>query len=314
MPDTVISTFYRFTPVADAETFRRCALAEMRMRNVRGSILLAREGINGSIAGAREAVDAFLHWLRAQPGMAHLECKESRADFVPFKRAKVKWKKEIVALGAGGIDARGGEYVAPQDWNARIAAHDTLLLDVRNQYEIDIGGFAGAVNPRTENFREFPEFAERELRAHADKTIAMYCTGGIRCEKAAAYLKSRGFARVLQLHGGILNYLARAADTSKWRGECFVFDERVSVDRNLKRGAYAQCHACRRPLSVDAQRSPLYRRGQSCPHCHAQTGANSRARFAEREKQMQLAASRGRAHLGPQAMPNAQAKTSCAAR
>jgi len=304
MPGIVISAFYRFTPLGGLERLRRRAWSAMRECQVRGSVLLAAEGINGCIAGSRAGVDAMRAWFDAQPGLAHIESKESFAEEIPFKRARVKVKKEIVSMGVARLDARdAGELVRPEEWDALLDDEETLLVDARNQYEIAIGGFAGALNPQTENFREFPAFAARRLDAHAHRNIAMYCTGGIRCEKASAYLKTRGFARVLQLQGGILNYLARGGEgKSRWRGECFVFDERVSVDRHLRRGAYEQCHACRRPLSHAERQSAHYIRGASCPHCHAKTTAAARARFAERQMQTELAARRGRAHLGPEAM------------
>ena len=311
MSGFVISAFYRFTPLRESglERLRRRALAVMRECGARGSILLAPEGINGSIAGERGGVDAVLAKLGEEPGLENLAATtaETFAAEIPFKRAKVKIKKEIVTLGVPGLDARdAGERVAPEDWNALLEDEEILLVDARNTYEIAIGGFSGALNPQTENFREFPEFAAQHLdaRAHSGAGgVAMYCTGGIRCEKASAYLKTRGFARVFQLHGGVLNYLARVrGGDSRWRGECFVFDERVSVDRDLQRGAYQQCHACRRPLSRADLQSPHYTAGASCPHCHADTTADARARFAERQKQTELAARRGRAHLGPMAM------------
>ncbi|MGR3913118.1 MAG: rhodanese-related sulfurtransferase, partial [Gammaproteobacteria bacterium] len=268
MPGIVISTFYRFTPLGELARLRRCALSAMHECDVRGSVLLAAEGINGCIAGRRAGVDAMLAWLGAQPHLAHLETRETFADAIPFRRAKVKVKQEIVSMGVAGVDARdAGELVRPEEWNALLDDGETLLLDARNQYETAIGGFAGALTPHTENFREFPAFAARRLDAR--RAVAMYCTGGIRCEKASAYLKMRGFARVVQLQGGILNYLARIGEgESRWRGECFVFDERVSVDRHLRRGAHEQCHACRRPLSQAARHSAHYLRGISCPHCH----------------------------------------------
>ncbi|CAJ2377534.1 MAG: tRNA uridine(34) hydroxylase [Arenicellales bacterium IbO2] len=314
MSDFVISAFYRFTPLRESglERLRRRALAAMRECGARGSILLAPEGINGSIAGERGGVDAVLAKLGEEPGLENLTATtaETFAAEIPFKRAKVKIKKEIVTLGVPGLDARdAGERVAPEDWNALLDDEEILLVDARNTYEIAIGGFSGALNPQTENFREFPEFAAQKLDARSHSGVggaggvAMYCTGGIRCEKASAYLKTRGFARVFQLHGGVLNYLARVrGGDSRWRGECFVFDERVSVDRDLQRGAYQQCHACRRPLSRADLQSPHYTAGASCPHCHADTTADARARFAERQKQTELAARRGRAHLGPMAM------------
>jgi len=304
MTETVICTLYRFTPVAELERWRARLLAVMQRSGVLGTLVLAGEGINGTIAGGRGGVEAVLAWLRRQPGLGGLEARESFADAPPFKRARVKIRREIVTLGVDGVDmARAGGHVEAEDWNALLDDDEVLVIDTRNQYEVSIGAFDGAVNPRTTHFREFPDFAARQLDANRHRPIAMYCTGGIRCEKSTAYLKRRGFERVYQLKGGILNYLSSVPESqSRWRGECFVFDERVTVDHRLRRGRYDQCHACRMPISDADKRSDRYTPGASCPHCFERTPAARRSRFLQREKQMALAARRGMAHMGPEAM------------
>lgn len=304
MAETVICTLYRFTPIAEPEKWRARLLAVMQKNGVLGTLVLAGEGINGTVAGGRAGVDAVLAWLRRQPGLDGLEARESFAEAPPFKRARVKIRREIVTLGVHGVDvARAGEHVEAEDWNALIDDDEVLVIDTRNEYEVSIGAFAGAVNPHTANFREFPDFAARQLDAGRGRPIAMYCTGGIRCEKSTAYLKRRGFERVYQLKGGILNYLASVPESqSRWRGECFVFDERVTVDHRLRRGRYDQCHACRMPISDADKRSDQYTPGAGCPHCFKRIPAARRSRFLQREKQMALAARRGMAHIGPEAM------------
>ena len=304
MTQTVVCALYKFTALDDLAQLRAGLLSVMHKNGVRGTLLLAREGVNGTISGGRAGIDAVLLWLGRQPGLAGIEPGESFTDTAPFKRTRVKLKKEIVTMGVAGIDPdRGGVRVDPTDWNALIDDDDVLVVDVRNVYEVKIGSFKDAVNPRTTNFREFPDFADRHLAAHKHKKIAMYCTGGIRCEKSTAYLKQRGFEQVFHLKGGILNYLATVPEAeSRWRGECFVFDERVAVDRRLNRGGYEQCHACRSPISATDKRSDKYIPGVACPHCHARVSAADRARYRERQKQVDLAADRGTVHIGPLAM------------
>ena len=302
----IVATLYKFTAIDNPPQLRAKLLAVLTANRVRGTILLAAEGINGTICGTRDGIDAVLAWLKRQSPQsmfADITARESQTDTPPFKRMRVKLKKEIVTMGVADLDANcAGARLSPREWNALLDEDDVLVVDVRNEYEINIGAFAGAINPHTVNFREFPAFAEKNLAAHKDKKIAMYCTGGIRCEKSTAYLKSRGFAHVFHLSGGILNYLeSTAAHESKWRGQCFVFDERVAVDENLNKGDYAQCHACRWPISQADMASEKYQRGVSCPHCYDRTA--DRARFAERQKQVELAAARDAVHLGPQAMP-----------
>jgi len=305
----VICALYRFAAVESPGRLRGRLLMVMQRNRVLGTVVVAAEGINGTIAGARDGVEAVLAFLRRQPGFADLEAGESFADAPPFKRARVKVRKEIVTLGARGVDvADAGLPVDAAAWNTLIDDDDVLVIDTRNEYETRIGGFDGAIDPHTTNFRDFPAFAARELAADKTRPIAMYCTGGIRCEKASAYLKQQGFEKVYQLQGGILNYLATTpAAESRWRGECFVFDERVAVDHQLQRGRYEQCHACRAPVSEADKRDSRYTPGASCPHCHGRVPAARREAFIEREKQVKLATARGREHFGPEAMADAKA-------
>jgi UPF0176 protein len=232
------------------------------------------------------------------PGLSH---KESHCDEMPFLRCKVKLKKEIVTMGIEGVDPKDvvGSYVKPEDWNALIENPDVVLVDTRNDYEVQIGTFKNAINPETESFREFPAFVEANLDPAKHKKVAMFCTGGIRCEKSTSYLKSQGFDEVYHLEGGILKYLETVPESeSSWQGECFVFDERVAVDHQLNRGQYDQCNACRMPITESDKQNEHYVQGVSCPHCHAKTSPEQRERFAERQKQVDLARARGEHHIG----------------
>ena len=304
MTQKIVCALYKFTALENLEELRLGLLAVMKDNGVRGTVLLAGEGVNGAISGGRGGVDGVLSWLGRWPGLDGIEFGESFTDAAPFRRTKVKLKREIVTMGVAGIDPRrSGDRVDPRDWNALLDDDDVLVIDVRNAYEVKIGAFEGALNPGTTNFREFPGFADAHLDPRKHKKIAMYCTGGIRCEKSTAYLKQRGFEQVFHLKGGILKYLACVPEAeSRWRGECFVFDERVAVDHRLNKGGYDQCHACRAPISEADKRSDQYIPGASCPHCHARVSAADRARFLQRQKQVELAAERGAVHLGPEAM------------
>ncbi|OZA56551.1 MAG: hypothetical protein B7X78_09890 [Sphingomonadales bacterium 39-62-4] len=270
---------------------------------IKGTILLAREGINGTVAGQPAAIDKLVAFLRALPGCAELDVKYSHAKEMPFYRMKVRLKKEIVTLGVDGIDPKRevGTYVQPEDWNALIADPDTVLIDTRNDYEVAIGTFEGAVDPRTKSFSEFPEWfrAHREELAAGKTKFAMFCTGGIRCEKSTAFLKAEGIDEVYHLEGGILRYLENIPEAqSKWQGECFVFDERVSVTHGLELGEMELCHACRRPISQNDKASAQFIEGVSCPACFAERSEEDRARFAERQRQIALAKKRGKPHIG----------------
>lgn len=300
-----VAALYRFVRLDDYETLKAPLLEHMQHASIRGTLLLAREGINGTVAGTGAAIDSLLHWLRTdsvwQGRMEGLDCKLSYASAPPFARCKVKLKQEIVTMGVEDIDPNEsvGTYVSPEDWNDLISAPDVITVDTRNDYEVQIGTFKGAINPHTTNFREFPGYAQRELNPEKHKKVAMFCTGGIRCEKSTAYMKSLGFEEVYHLQGGILKYLEEVPrDASLWEGECFVFDERVAVDHDLQPGRYTQCHACRMPLNEDETRSPHYIAGESCPYCHDKTTPEQRARYREREKQVLLAQDRGEEHLG----------------
>jgi UPF0176 protein len=301
MPPIIIAALYRFVTLDDYRELRQPLLNLMRQHGIKGTLLLAAEGINGTVAGSRESIDALLAWLKCDPRLEDLDHNESVADDMPFARSKVKLRNEIVSMGIEGInlDRSRGTYVAPRDWNTLISDPDVLVIDTRNHYEAVIGTFKNAVNPQTKNFRQFPQYVRDQLRPEQHKKIAMFCTGGIRCEKSTAFLKEQGFDEVYHLKGGILKYLEEVpAEESLWQGECFVFDERVTVDHRLQPGRYDQCHACRRPISDADKASRHYVRGVSCPHCIDQTSPVQRDRFAERQRQIQLAAQRGENHRG----------------
>jgi UPF0176 protein len=297
----VVCALYRFVHIDEPEVMREPLLESMREHGIKGTLLLATEGINGTVAGDRTAIDTLLAALMDDPRFADLTHKESYTDEMPFLRAKVKLKKEIVTLGVAGIDPEkaAGTYVRPKDWNDLIADPDVTLIDTRNDYEVKVGTFTNAINPKTRSFREFPQYVAEHLDPVRHKKIAMFCTGGIRCEKSTAYLKAKGFEQVYHLRGGILKYLEDVpAAESQWRGECFVFDERVTVDQQLRKGRYAQCNACRMPLSEEDRKSEHYIKGVSCPHCFDKTTNARRNRFAERQKQVELARQRGESHIG----------------
>jgi UPF0176 protein len=301
----VVCALYRFVRVDEPGALRGPLLELMGEHGVKGTLLLANEGINGTVAGSRAGIDAVLATLKDDPRFSDLTHKESYTDEMPFLRSKVKLKKEIVTLGVDGIDPErsAGTYVKPREWNALIADPDVTLIDTRNEYEIEVGTFRNAVNPGTQNFREFPNYVAENLDPAKHKKIAMFCTGGIRCEKSTAYLKTKGFKEVYHLQGGILKYLEDVpAEETQWQGECFVFDERVTVDQHLQKGRYAQCNACRMPISQEDQDSEHFTPGVSCPHCFDKTTAERRKRFTERQKQVELARRRGEAHIGADAI------------
>lgn len=304
MSSTVVCALYKFVTLENFEQLRQPLHDLMVEQGVRGTLLLAKEGINGTIAGSREGIDAVLAWLKSDPRLAALDYKESFDDSNPFYRTKVKLKREIVTLGVEGIDPKRvvGTYVKPQDWNALISDPDVVLIDTRNDYEVQIGTFKNAVNPQTDSFREFPQYVKDNLDPQKHKKVAMFCTGGIRCEKSTAYLKEQGFDEVYHLEGGILKYLEEVPEEQTlWEGECFVFDNRVSVNHRLEKGEYDQCHACRMPITEADKASDQYEKGVSCPHCHDRLTERQRERFVQREKQAQLAKARGEAHIGAEA-------------
>jgi UPF0176 protein len=296
-----IAALYHFTRFEDPAALRGPLLDLCLAQGVTGSLLLAQEGINGTIAGSRAGIDAALAHIRALPGCADLEWKESSATDQPFGRMKVRLKKEIVTMGQPDVDprARVGHYVDPADWNALIRSDDVAVIDTRNDYEVAIGTFEGAVDPQTASFRDFPAWWEANKDRFHNKRIAMFCTGGIRCEKSTNYLLGQGVEDVYHLKGGILKYLEEVPeDDSTWQGECFVFDGRVSVGHGLKEGPHELCHACRRPILPRDREHPSYEHGVSCHHCIDETSEADKARFRERQKQIALAAARGEAHLG----------------
>ncbi|MCM2129807.1 rhodanese-related sulfurtransferase [Larsenimonas rhizosphaerae] len=295
----IVAAMYKFVTLPDFNALRAPLLEEMKLHDVKGTLLLAEEGINGTIAGTRNGIDAVLAWLRSDPRLADLEHKESTCDEQPFYRTKVKLKQEIVTMGVPQIDPnrRVGTYVDAHEWNDIIADPEVLVIDTRNDYEVSIGSFEGAVNPQTKTFREFPDYVKAHYDPEKHKKVAMFCTGGIRCEKASSYMLGEGFDEVYHLKGGILKYLEEVPqEESRWNGDCFVFDNRVTVKHDLSEGEFEQCHACRMPISVEDQQSEHYLPGISCPHCWDSLPESSRERARERQKQIDLARQRNEPH------------------
>ena len=296
-----VAALYHFTPFPDPAAIRGPLARLCCSHGVTGSLLLAPEGINGTIAGSRAAIDAVLAHIRALPGCADLAWKESTADAQPFGRLKVRLKREIVTMGQPDVDprARTGHYVDPSDWNALISAPNVALIDTRNDYEVAIGTFVGALDPQTASFRDFPAWWEANKARFHNKRIAMFCTGGIRCEKSTNYLLGQGVEDVFHLKGGILKYLEDVPEAdSLWRGDCFVFDGRVSVGHGLRKGPHILCHACRRPILPADRDRPEFEQGVSCHRCIGETSDADKARFRERQRQIALARARGERHLG----------------
>ena len=301
MSKVIVSALYHFAVLEDFETLREPLHKFMTEHGIKGTLLLAREGINGTVAGSQEGIDALHAYIRADERLRGVVTKESSHDEMPFHRTKVKLKKEIVTMGVEGIDPNHivGTYVKPKDWNALISNPDVVLVDTRNDYEVGIGTFKNAIDPKTATFREFPAYVEEHLGDAKDKKVAMFCTGGIRCEKSTAYLKEQGFGEVYHLEGGILKYLEEVPEEeSLWEGECFVFDSRVAVKHNLEKGIYDQCFACRMPITEEDKNSPHYLKGISCHHCYENLSEEQRKRFEEREKQIVLSEKRGINHIG----------------
>jgi UPF0176 protein len=295
-----IAALYHFTRFPDVAALQQPLLALGREHGIRGSLLLAAEGINGTIAGGRAWIDAMLSHLRALPGCADLEHKESWSDAPPFGRYKVRLKREIVTMGQPDIDprARVGHYLNPAEWNALITAPDVAVIDTRNDYEVGIGTFAGAIDPETKSFRDFPAWWEANKERFYNKRIAMFCTGGIRCEKSTNYLLDQGVEDVYHLKGGILKYLEEVPqDQSLWNGECYVFDNRVSVGHGLVPGPYSTCHGCRRPLAPADLLRADYEEGVACHQCAREHTDADRERFRERQKQIALSRARGEGHF-----------------
>lgn len=297
----IVAALYHFTRFADPAALRGPLLELCRTRGISGTLLLAGEGINGTVAGDRAGIDAVLAHIRALPGCADMEWKKSTAVDAPFHRIKVRLKREIVTMGQPDIDpvSRVGHYVDPADWNDLISAPDVAVIDTRNDYEVAIGTFDGAIDPQTKSFGEFPAWWEANKHRFHNKRIAMFCTGGIRCEKSTNYLMGQGVEEVYHLKGGILKYLEEVPqDASKWDGECFVFDGRVSVGHGLAEGPHILCHGCRHPLLPEDRNHLAFEEGVSCHHCVDETTEADKARFRERQKQIALAKDRGVRHIG----------------
>ena len=308
-PDFLTAALYKFVELPDFAALQPPLLACCEAHGVKGTLLLAPEGINGTIAGTPEGVHAVLSFLRDDPRLATLEHKEAHAARMPFHRMKVRLKKEIVTLGVPDVHPAlmAGQYVKPQDWDALLADPGLVLVDTRNDYEVAIGTFQGAINPATHSFSELPAWVEKEMAeggalAPVDgkkPRVAMFCTGGIRCEKSTAFLRAQGFEEVYHLEGGILKYLETMLEAqSKWQGECFVFDERVSVGHGLHQGDFTLCRSCRDPLSAADRQSPLYELGVSCAHCHGRTTGEQKQGYRERQRQVERATARHQAHIG----------------
>jgi UPF0176 protein len=297
-----VAALYRFCKLDAFEELRAPLAAFCCGKGIKGTLLLAHEGINGTVAGTEEAIDALFAWFAEIPEFDGMEIKFSTAEAMPFHRMKVRLKSEIVTMGVEGIDPTKsvGTYVEAADWNALIADPDTVVIDTRNDYEVSLGTFDKALDPETKTFREFPEWIAQNRNALEGRKVAMFCTGGIRCEKATAYVRSLGIDDVFHLKGGILKYLETVPEEeSLWKGECFVFDERVSVGHGLEQGDAQLCRACRHPLTPEERLSPQFEEGVSCPHCHETRSAEDRARYAERHKQVLLAEARGKGpHIG----------------
>jgi UPF0176 protein len=297
--------FYHFVSVENIDQFQAFILKFCQKNKIKGTVLLASEGINGTISGQKNDIHKFLEFIKTNSffkgSFKNLEHKESWATKNPFYRMKVRLKKEIVALGVEGISPadKVGQYVNPEDWNALIEDPNTIVIDTRNNYEVDIGTFKNSINPQTESFREFPTFVEKNLKGHKKKKVAMFCTGGIRCEKATSLILEKGFENVYHLKGGILKYLENIPkENSLWEGECFVFDQRVAVTHGLDEGQYDQCYACRHPLSPDELKLEQYIKGISCSYCFNKLTDKKKAGVTERQKQIMLSKSKGENHIG----------------
>ncbi|MBB5185864.1 MULTISPECIES: rhodanese-related sulfurtransferase [Zhongshania] len=301
MNQFVVAALYKFVSLPDFQSLREPLLAQCLAAEVKGTLLLAEEGINGTIAGSRGGIDQVLAYLHSDPRFADVGHKESYDTEQPFYRMKVKLKKEIVTMGVAGIDPKDivGTYVKPQDWNALIADPEVLLIDTRNDYEVEIGSFKGAIDPKTTSFREFPEYVRANYDPAKHKKVAMFCTGGIRCEKASAFMKHEGFDEVYHLEGGILKYLEEVDEAqSQWQGECFVFDNRVAVTHGLLTGTHELCHGCRRPITANDKLSDMFEEGVTCPACFHHISDDQKKRFRDRQKQVELARQRNESHVG----------------
>ncbi len=302
-PSVVVAALYAFRRIQQdaVPIYKEAILSLCLNQNIHGTILLAEEGINGTVAGCRDAIDALKHLLEAELDFDQLMYKESFCEDMPFLRMKVKIKSEIVTLGCEKTipNQQVGTYVKPKDWHKIVTDPEVLLIDTRNDYEIAIGQFQGAIDPKTKNFREFPRYVANNLDPQKHKKVAMYCTGGIRCEKASSHMLAHGFEEIYHLEGGILQYLEDVPEEdSLWQGSCFVFDERVAVNHQLEQDHYTQCFGCRHPLTPEEANDPRTMQGICCPYCVDHLTETQKKRFAERQKQMMLAKKKGMQHLG----------------
>lgn len=310
MSSIVVSALYQFVRIEQPVSLRQPLTDFLNHHEIRGTLILAEEGINGTVSGTRQAIDALYAWFKEHPPLDQVSSKESFHDEQPFYRTKVKIKKEIVTMGVEGIDPQKvvGTYVKPDEWNSLISDPDVILVDTRNDYEVDIGTFKGAINPNTDTFRDFPAYVKEHLDPAKQPKVAMFCTGGIRCEKSTAFLKEQGFDEVYHLEGGILKYLEEVpSDQSLWDGQCFVFDNRVSVGHGLEVGEFELCHACRKPLSIEDRQHAHFEEGVSCHHCHGTLSQQQISRFKERQRQLEIARERGEGHFGAEAHKAAEA-------
>lgn len=310
-----VAALYHFTALSDYEELREPLTSFCDERGIKGTLLLAREGLNGTVAGNALAIDELIAYLKTgnifNNRLSGLDVKFSFSEQAPFRRLKVRLKQEIVTLRAPEADPNKavGTYVTADQWNEVISDPEMVVIDTRNDYEVAIGSFKGALDPNTQSFTEFKDWVATHLDPDQHKKVAMFCTGGIRCEKASSYMLAHGFETVYHLKGGILKYLEeQAEEDSLWEGGCFVFDDRVAVGHDLKPLDYLLCHACRQPLSVEDRAHPDYELGVQCPYCVHQRSEKERARARERQKQMQLAREAGLAHLGDAAAEDAEAQ------
>ena len=311
MHSFLTTTFYHFITLNNIKIFKTIIQDYCDNKSLKGTILLAQEGINGTISGKEDDILEFHKFIKKDQKFSdvfkNLEYKSSWSNENPFYRMKVRLKKEIVALGLPEVSPaiKVGKYVKPEDWNSLINDPEVILIDTRNNYEVDIGTFNNAINPKTTSFREFPQYVKKNLKSKKNKKIAMFCTGGIRCEKASSYMLENGFKEVYHLQGGILKYLEEVPkENSLWQGECFVFDQRIAVTNELKEGRYGQCYACRHPLTPEEMKSDNYLEGISCSYCITKTSEIKKNNLQERQKQIYLAKARGEEHIGKQVKNN----------
>lgn len=304
MPPYVVTALYKFVDLPTFESYQKPLKQFCLNHQIYGTLLLAREGINGTVAGSKHSIEKFHTYIKSMPEFRDIDHKESWAETQPFQRMKVRLKQEIVALGDPHVDPTKtvGDYVSPADWNAIISDPDVINIDTRNDYEVAIGTFKGAVNPNTTSFKDFKDYVRNTLDPKKHKKVAMFCTGGIRCEKASSFMLNEGFETVYHLQGGILKYLEDISESdSMWQGDCFVFDDRVSVTHGLELGQHTECHACRMPIKPEDMKKDSFELGVSCYHCIDNTDADFKNRMRERQKQIALSTARGEKHFSEEA-------------